>query len=150
MVRTLYPGVGPILGSAFFSPTFFDLRREECRTELFGAEEIVYETDEYAIFGSVSDEHLYQSVRSDIIGIRLNCLAQIKRVFPNGTQLMRNTMFARIQDADSKKALIESMGDMLKGSNFEYESDAIPEISGKPVYQLEIVALYQSSVPSAK
>ncbi|HJG30553.1 MAG TPA: hypothetical protein K8U80_04055 [Collinsella ihuae] len=117
-----------------------------CR-ELFGAEEIICETDSYALVGTISDEHLYQAVRADIIRTELRCLAQVKRVFPEGTQLMKNTIFTKIRDTSSKKALIESMRALSDNGNFEYECDAIPEIVDKPVYQLEIVALYQSSVP---
>lgn len=115
--------------------------------ELFGAEEIISETEKYAVIGSISDEHLYQAVRSDIVGVELNCLAQVRRVYKGGTQLMKNTVFTKIQDSDSKVTLIESLAQLTKDSNFEYEAEAIPEITGKPVYQLEIVALYQASYP---
>jgi hypothetical protein len=113
--------------------------------ELFGSEEIVYESNDFALIGSISEESLYQSNRADIIGTKLHCLAQVKRIFPNGTQLMKNTTFTKIQDKESKAALIESLRKLTEDSNFDYECDAIPEIQGKPVYQLEIVALYQTS-----
>lgn len=115
--------------------------------ELFGAEEIVFETEEYALVGTISDDCLYQAVRADIIGTELKCLAQVKRVFPEGTRLLKNTVFTKIKDASSKKALIDSLESLVKDSNFEYECDAILEIVGKPVYQLEIIALYQPSIP---
>ncbi|MCL2438139.1 MAG: hypothetical protein FWC99_03480 [Coriobacteriia bacterium] len=113
--------------------------------ELFNAEEIVFETDEYAVIGNISDDHLYQSSRSDIIDVDLSCLAQVRRLYDNGTQLMKNTVFAKMQDAASKIDLINSINQLTSGGNFEFESEAIPEIVGKPVYQLEIVALYQKT-----
>lgn len=111
--------------------------------ELFGAEEIVCETDDYALVGSISDSGLYQSVRADIIGSDLQCLAQVKRVFPEGSSLMKNTVFTKLKDKESKQALIDALKVMTENSNFDYECEAITEIEGKPVYQLEIIALYQ-------
>ena len=55
---------------------------------IFSGEEIVYETESYAIFGNISNENLYQAIRSDIIGTNLMCLAQVKRIYPDGTDLM--------------------------------------------------------------
>lgn len=111
--------------------------------ELFGAEEIVCETDDYALVGSISDSGLYQSVRADVIGSDLQCLAQVKRVFPKGSSLMKNTVFTKIKDKKSKQALIDALKTLTENSNFDYECEAITEIEGKPVYQLEIIALYQ-------
>lgn len=111
--------------------------------ELFGAEEIVCETDDYALVGSITDSNLYQSVRADIIGSELQCLAQVKRIYPDGTPLMKNTRFTKFRDKESKKGMIDALSELTKNSNFDYESEAITEIEGKPVYQLEIIALYQ-------
>lgn len=111
--------------------------------ELFGAEEVVYETSDYALVGSISDSNLYQSVRTDIIESDLQCLAQVKRVFPEGTSLMKNTVFTKFKNKESKQAIISSLKDLMSNSNFDYESEAIIEIENKPVYQLEIIALYQ-------
>lgn len=111
--------------------------------ELFGAEEIVCETKDYALVGSISDSNLYQSVRADIVGSELQCLAQVKRIFPNGTPLMKNTVFTKFKDKESKQGMIEALRGLTQNSNFDYECEAITEIEGKPVYQLEIIALYQ-------
>lgn len=110
---------------------------------IFGGEEILYQTDNYAIIGNIVDEHLYQSVRADIIGTELTCLAQVKRVYPNGTELMKNTIFTKIKDKDAKQKVISSMATFTSGEMFEFEATAVSSIYGKPVYQLEIVALYQ-------
>ncbi len=111
--------------------------------ELFGAEEIVCETDDYALVGSISDSSLYQSVRADIVGSDLQCLAQVKRIFPEGSPLMKNTVFTKIKDKESKQGMIDALKVLTENSNFDYECEAIAEIEGKPVYQLEIIALYQ-------
>lgn len=115
--------------------------------ELFSAEEIVSENEAYAVIGTITDQNLYQAIRQDIIDIDLTCLAQIKRVFPDGTQLMKNTVFTKIMDTASKEALIKSVAALNSGP-IKCDSVAIMEISGKPVYQLEVVALYQESHPS--
>ena len=114
--------------------------------ELFGSEEIVCDTENYALVGTISDAHLYQAVRADIIGAELQCLAQVKGVFPNGTSLMKNTIFTKLNDKDSKADLITSLHDLINNSKYTYESEVIPEIEGKPVYQLEVIALYQLAV----
>ncbi len=101
----------------------------------------------YAVIGTITDQNLYQAIRQDIIDIDLTCLAQIKRVFPDGTQLMKNTVFTKIMDTASKEALIKSVAALNSGP-IKCDLVAIMEISGKPVYQLEVVALYQESHPS--
>lgn len=71
------------------------------------------------------------------------CLAQVKRVFPTGTELMKNTIFTKIKDQSAKVQLINALSDISNGSFFDFEATAIPSIQDKPVYQLEIIALYQ-------
>ena len=110
---------------------------------LFAGEEIIFETDEFAITGNILDENLYQGNRSDLINVKLTCLAQVKRVFPDGTELMKNTIFTKIKDTVSKDSLITSMQGLTSGNVFDFEATAVSSIYGKPVYQLEIIALYQ-------
>lgn len=111
---------------------------------VFEGEEILYETDDFAIIANIYDSNLYQSTRADIIGIELNCLAQVKRIYPNGTQLLKNTIFTKLKDAKAKKAFLDSISDMFKQECFvDFDSVVVPAIEGKPVYQLEIIALYQ-------
>lgn len=89
------------------------------------------------------DSNLYQSSRVDIIGTELKCLAQVKRVFPNGTELMKNTIFTKIKDATAKQSLVDAMNKIADGNIFNFEARAVFSINDKPVYQLEIIALYQ-------
>lgn len=110
---------------------------------LFDGEEIVCEREKYAVFGTVVDSNLYQSVRSDIIGTDLHCLAQVKRVFPEGTELMKNTVFSKLKDKGSKEQMIKALNDLTKKDIYDFEATIIPSIENKPVYQLEIIALYQ-------
>lgn len=114
--------------------------------ELFSAEEIISELDDYAVMGSISTDNLYEGVVQDIIDTDLMCLAQVKRVYRDGTRLMKNTMFSMIRDDDSKRALIDSLTPSDE-SPFRSYYDLKFEIAGKPVYHLEIVALYQESNP---
>jgi hypothetical protein len=110
---------------------------------VFEGEEILYETEKYAIIGNIYDNNLYEANRSDIIGTELNCLAQVRRIYPNGTQLFKNSIFTKLKDASSKKALIEALNGITKADFFDFESVVVPEIINKPVYQVEIIALYQ-------
>ncbi len=110
---------------------------------LFAGEEILYESDNYAIIGNITDGNLYQAVREDLIGTEMQCLAQVKRIFPEGTELMKNTIFTKLRDKVAKDNLIESMKEFTEGDDFGFESIAVSSIEGKPVYQLEIIALYQ-------
>lgn len=110
----------------------------------FNGEEIVYDAGEYAVVGSITDNNLYQSTRDDLIGTELTCLAQVKRVFPEGTELMKNTVFSKMKDEALKQEVIKQMAELSNSGSYEFGAVAIPCIKGKPVYQLEIVALYQS------
>lgn len=110
---------------------------------LFAGEEILYETESFAITGNILDENLYQGTRSDLINAKLTCLAQVKRVYPDGTELMKNTIFTKIKDASAKDKLITSMQALTSGNVFDFEATAVSSIYEKPVYQLEIIALYQ-------
>lgn len=110
---------------------------------IFDVEEILYQTDDYAIIGNIVDEHLYQAVRADIIGTNLTCLAQIKRVYPEGTELMKNTIFTKMKDEIIKQNFISSITSVTDGNTFDFEATAVTAIYNKPVYQIEIIALYQ-------
>lgn len=110
---------------------------------LFGGEEILFEDENYAIIGNIVDSHLYQATRADIIGTDLVCLAQVKRVFPDGTELMKNTIFTKVKDVAAKEKLISAVSQLVDGTIFDFEATAVPSIKGKPVYQIEIIALYQ-------
>ncbi len=111
--------------------------------QLFNGEEIIYEADEFAIIGNMFDLHLYQSIRSDIIGTDMMCLAQVKKIYPNGTELMKNTIFTKIKDNSAKEQFIDIIKNITDGNFFDFESIAVASIKNKPVYQLEIIALYQ-------
>lgn len=110
---------------------------------IFNGDEILYETKGYAVISNIVDANLYQASRADIIGTQLNCLAQVKRIYPEGTELMKNTIFTKIKDPAAKKDFIEAMSSLADGNIFDFEARAIASIHDKPVYQLEIIALYQ-------
>lgn len=110
---------------------------------MFAGEEIFFETNNYAIVGNIHDDNLYQAVREDLIGTELKCLAKVKRIFPSGTQLMRNTIFKKFKDPKTKREFIEAIQEFLNSDVYEFEATAITEIVGKPVYQIEIIALFQ-------
>lgn len=45
---------------------------------------------------------------------------------------MRNTIFSKIQDAKSKKQLLDVLANLPNATQFEFNTVAIPEISEKP------------------
>lgn len=110
---------------------------------LFDGEEILFQTDSYAIIGNIIESNLYQSVTSDLIRTELKCLAQVKRVFPEGTELMRNTIFSKINEPESKQELIDALKGFTVNNVYDFDAVVVPSIHDKPVYQLEIIALYQ-------
>lgn len=106
-------------------------------------EEVLYQVQEYAVFGNVYNECLYQSVKSDLINSEFSCLCQVKRKHENGTTLMKNTVFTKIKDANLKKDVIDSISKINKNDSIEFDSIAVAEITDKPVYEIEIIALYK-------
>ncbi len=110
---------------------------------LCNGEEVLYINDEYAIVGNIYDEFLYQAVRSDLINTKIQCLCQIKKKFLNGTSLMRNTIFSKIKAKDQKDTFIKAINQLSKGQVYDFDSVAVTEIIGKPVYEIEIIALYK-------
>ena len=110
---------------------------------MFAGEEIFFETDNYAIVGNIHEDNLYQAVREDLISTELKCLAKVKRIFPDGTQLMRNTIFKKFKDPELKRNFIAAIQEFSKSNVYEFEATAITEILNKPVYQVEIIALFQ-------
>lgn len=125
-------------------------RIEKVVDDLFESEEIVHDAEEFALVGTINDSYLYQASRRDIIDTSLSCLAQVKRVFPQGTQLMRDTLFANIVDSDLKEALLSSLRKIEDDGNYQFQCKVIPEITDKPVYQIEVIALYQSTDEATK
>ena len=110
---------------------------------LCNGEEVLYEDDKYAIVGNIYSEYLYQAIKPDIINTNLRCLCQLKRKHDNGASLMRNTILSKIKDANIKEILISSMSDISKNEVYDFESIAVSEIVEKPVYEIEIIALYK-------
>lgn len=110
---------------------------------VFPGEEIIDERDDYALFGIINENHLYQASKADIIDVELTCIGQVKRIFEDGTSLMKNTIFSRINDQDTKKAVVDFANSLSLDGFFNFDSVAITEIKNKPVYQIEVLALYQ-------
>lgn len=111
--------------------------------KLFDGEEMLFQTEKYAVIGNIIESNLYQSVSADLIGVDLTCLAQVKRKFDNGTELMKNTIFSKLKDQKSKESLIKKMSEFTQNNVYDFDAVVVPSIKGKPVYQLEIIALYQ-------
>lgn len=110
---------------------------------LGNGEEAVYESNDFALVGTIFDECLYQSVKSDLICSPFSCLVQIKRIYPEGTTLMKNTIFNHIRDQKMKKTFIDAINALLKSKEMSFDSSVISEITGKKVYQIEIIAMYK-------
>ena len=110
---------------------------------LFGGVEVVSESEDYAIIGQIVDNNLYMSNKEELVNTTLQCFFQIKKIYPNGTSLMKNTIFTRLKDPSLKNAFVTSIRDIGRNEAYEFEVTAISEISDKPVYEVEIIALYK-------
>lgn len=53
---------------------------------------------------------------------------------------MRNTIFSKIQDAKSKKQLIDVLANLPNATQFEFDTVAIPEISEKQRVKIILIA----------
>lgn len=112
--------------------------------KMFSGDELLYETDEYAVIANIYDEHLYQSNKTDIIGCKLQCLGQIKRIFPYGTKLMKNTTFNKLSDQELERQLLHAIEGLTNQQSISFDSIPVTNISNKIVYQIEIIALFQT------
>lgn len=110
---------------------------------MFNGEEVLFETEDYAIVGNIFDEFIYQSIKSDLINSKYRCLCQIKRIYPEGTSLMRNTIFSKIKDKSYKDNVITAVQEVCSENGYEFNSTAIAAIENKKVYEIEIIALYK-------
>lgn len=118
--------------------------------ELFESEEMVSTDKEYAIVANIDDRHLYQSSRQDLVDGQLMCLGQVRRVHSKGAKLLRNTVytkFAKMHGSEASQAIIDSLTSLTSSVGYSFGSDVITEIEEKPVYEMEIVALFQDTYP---
>lgn len=106
-------------------------------------EEVLYQNDKCAIFGNIFEECLYQAIKADLINSDFKCLCQIKRKYENGTSLMKNTMLSKIKDKNIKNEFIKAVSEFNNNGTIDFNSVAVAEITDKPVYEIEIIALYK-------
>ncbi|MDE7399059.1 MAG: hypothetical protein K2N06_05970, partial [Oscillospiraceae bacterium] len=71
------------------------------------------------------------------------CLCQIKKIYPEGTSLMRNTIFSKIKDKSYKDNVIKAVQKVCSENGYEFNSIAVAAIENKKVYEIEIIALYK-------
>lgn len=56
---------------------------------------------------------------------------------------MKNTMLSKIKGKDIKDSFINAVSKFNNNETIDFNSVAIAEINDKPVYEIEIVALYK-------
>ena len=56
---------------------------------------------------------------------------------------MKNTMLSKIKDKDIKNNFIKAVSEFSKNDAIDFNSIAVAEITDKPVYEIEIIALYK-------
>lgn len=112
--------------------------------ELAGSEEVICQRKDAVLVGNISDDCFYQSSSRDLIDTDFKCLAQVRRIFPEGTRLMKNSTLSKLPQG-MVNDIVASFSDLLKGDVFSSDATVMPEITGTPVYELEIVALYQDA-----
>ena len=110
-------------------------------TFLFGGLEVFYETDEYAVIANLKKNCLYLSNLDDILNTELFCFGQIKKIYPNGTNLLKNTTFSKFKSAEIKNDFISKIADFSNNDTLELGITAKAEIEGKRVYEVEIISL---------
>lgn len=110
-------------------------------TFLFGGLEVFYETDEYAVIANLNENCLYLSNLDDILNTDIFCFGQIKKIYPNGTNLLKNTTFSRFKSAESKNDFISKIAELSNNDTLELGITAKAEIEGKKVYEVEIISL---------
>ena len=117
--------------------------------QLVGTEEVISLSDKFALVGNIYDDNLYQASRQDLIGTDLRCLAQVKRIFIDGAPLLRNTMFAKLNNPKAKEEFVKTFERFSDGDVYNFEATVVTQIQNKPVYELELVALYlETQLPS--
>lgn len=110
--------------------------------DLCNGEEAICDCKNYAIVGNFFEQHLYQGIKSDLINTEFNCLCQVKRKHEKGASLLRNTVFAKIKSKESKEKFIKALQDFCE-EDYSFNSVVVSEIKDKPVYEVEIIALYK-------
>ncbi len=106
-------------------------------------EEMLFKDDNYAVVGNYYKDCLYQATKSDIFNNKFRCLCQIKRKHDNGTSLMKNTIFTQIKGKEAKDKIINSIVEYCQKSAITFNSIVESEIENKPVFEIEIIALYK-------
>lgn len=113
--------------------------------DLFRGIEVIDQTSskEYVVISSITDKNLYLATRDDLVDNTLQCFCQIKKVYQNGTTLLKNTIFSQIKDEKMKKETIEKISRALENEFYDFGVIALLETAEKPVYEVEIIALYK-------
>lgn len=141
---TLYSSLSKINKQNASKSTLNEINKiNEVINQLFSGDELLHISEEYAIIANFYDSNLYQSSRSDLINTQLFCLAQIKKVFPSGTELMQNTTFSKIKEESMKNNILKALTELSSQDSLSFDSSPISKINDRPVYQIEILALYQ-------
>lgn len=110
-------------------------------TFLFGGYEVFFETEEYAIIANIIESNLYLSQMYDVIDTEIKCFCQIKNVFPEGTELLRNTIFSKMRSSESKTKFIDAIAAFGENDTINLGASARSEVLGKRVYEVEIISL---------
>lgn len=115
--------------------------------ELFDAEEIVGDLSDCAVVGLIDDTNLYLSRRDDVLDKQLRCFATLKQIYPEGTTLLKNSIFSRIGSRELKAEFCNALKQFAEEGFYEFNSSIIMEITDKPVYEVDIIAMYQIASP---
>jgi hypothetical protein len=102
--------------------------------------EVYYETDEYAIIANITENNLYLSNVDDVVGTDITCFAQVKKIYPDGCPLLRNTILSKMKGSN-KSSIIGSFSGFTGNESFDLGVSARSKICGKTVYEVEIISL---------
>ncbi len=117
-----------------------DVIGKACKTVIDG-NEVIFENDNYGIVANINKNNYYQSVIYDLIDCELMCLCKIKKVYDQGTELLKNTIFTNLKNDTSKDELIAALTGMSDNDTYNLDCNIKTSIKGKRVYEIQIVSL---------
>lgn len=99
--------------------------------------------DEYAVFGRFDTDNLYTGNVYSIADTPLKCLAQIKNIYHNGTNLLKDNLTSKIKVEDFINPLMTLFNNSQVNDTFNIDCDIVCDIKNKKVYELEIISLFR-------
>ncbi|MCB5279612.1 MAG: hypothetical protein LHW59_08840 [Candidatus Cloacimonetes bacterium] len=139
-----FPGEGVNKNEITRTIKMWDESKKALRN-LIPGNEVVCEKDDYVLSSSLDESNLYQSTLSELIDLNLMCLCQIREIENNApgvrNKLLRDSPLSILNNSEQ---FLESLEPFKNNGSFSVDLEIMPS-TNKPVYGLEIIALYLCS-----